>query len=418
MNKKRISLQELFMNNKFLLVFSIFFSIVIWCVASLTVSPEDTRVIENVQVKLEQSEETGYQIFGYEETYVDVTVKGKRYLVSAGALSSDDITVVAKSGYVDYAGTQKLKLTASINSTADIKITNISETSIEVYYDALKTSIVPVEINLQSDSSIVPDGYINEDPIASVSNIAISGPATEINKIEKIRADAVLDYALTETTALECTLTPVTSNGSKARYITFDENAQNITVTIPVSKVVDMPLSVRFVNVPEYYSENMPETNYYPKTVKVAAAQSVIDEMESLIIGTIDFNELTNKNNKFEFSLSGIEEVKILDDIKNVAVTVNCYPMSKRTFDVPASNIALLNAADRNTASVIDEVIEKVTVIGPKENLEKIDESQILAKADLSGAKAGEQSLSVQVYLKDSKECWIYGTYAVKVRIR
>lgn len=409
------------MNNKFVLVFSILMAIVIWGAASMTVAPEDTRVIEHVKVTIDENDESTYKIFGYEDTYVDVTVKGRRYLISSGALSADDISVVAKGKYVDYSGKQTLNLTATVSGNNDVKIIDMSETSIVVYYDTPKTAVFPVEVKLVSDSETVPEGYTSLDPITSISNVTLNGPATEINKIEKVVAEVELNYSLTETTVFETELKAVTANGSEAKYISFEDDISNFTVTIPVSKIVELPVSVRYLNMPEYYSENpdkMLEVNFYPKTVKVAAAQSVLDEMETLVIGTIDFNSLSNKNNKFTFSLSNIEEVKIVDSTNEVNVAVNCYPMSKKKFDVSAANVTFLNVGDGRKASLVDKNISKVQLVGPASLLEKFDaESQLFAKIDLSEAVQGVGEYKADIYLKDDDQSWVYGEYTAKVRI-
>lgn len=418
MKKEKLTLHGIFMNNKFVLVFSILLAIVIWGAASMTVAPEDTRVIEHIKVTIDENEDSGYKIFGYEDTYVDVTVKGRRYLISSGALSAEDIAVVAKGKYVDYSGKQTLNLTATVKGNNDVKITDISETSIVVYYDAPKTATFPVEVKLKSDTEIVPEGYTNFDPIASVSNVTVTGPATEINKIEKILAEVSLDYSLTETTALEAELRAVTGNGSEAKYVSFEDDLSDFTVTVPVSKVVELPVSVRYLNMPGYYNDNMLEVNFYPKTVKVAAAQSVLDDMESLNIGTIDFNTLSNKNNKFIFSLSEIEEVKIVDNITEVKVTVNGYPMSKKKFNVSSANVTFLNIGEGYKATLVDKNISKVQLIGPSNSLNALDEEkQLFAKIDLSGATEGVRDYKATIYIQDDNRCWVYGEYTTRVRI-
>ncbi len=416
MAKKKRSLQELFMNNKFALVFSIFAAVIIWIAASLTAGTEETRIIENVKVTVDRNEESGYQIFGYEDTFVDVTVKGRKYQISPGALSADDISVVAKSNYVDYSGYQTLTLSASVTGSSDVTITNISETTIRVFYDTPKTAEFSVKANLESESEIVPEGYISEEPISSVSTVKVSGPATEINRISGIEAKAKLNYALTETTAIQAELIALTDKGAAPRYISFD--AEAVTVTVPVSKVEELPISVRYLNVPKSYENKMPEVNIVPKSVKVAAAQSVLDEMESLIIGTVDFSNLKNTNNKFTFSLDEIEEVRIIDGTKKVRVSVNCYPMDSKKSDVPAENITILNLPDNLNAELLSKKISSVTLIGPKADLDKInEEAQLSAKIDLKSASVGDGTYKAEVYIKNSDTCWAYGSYKVKVRI-
>lgn len=417
-DKKRRSFNDLLMNNKFVFVISLLAAIVLWGIVSMTVGDAETRVIENVRVTLEENEDSPYKIFGYEETFVNVTVKGKKYLVSGGALSADDITVTATGSYVDSAGTKKLKLSASVDKSNEIKITNISKSNIEVFFDVPKVGIFPVEAVLKSDGDIVPEGYINEEPILSVSTVTVTGPATEINRIERIKAVAKISEPLKETKEFEVALSPVSADGKKVKYIEYDESAESLSITVPVSKVKEIPVSVRYVNIPEYYKENMPEVNIYPKKLKVAAAESVVDSLDTINVGTINFSELTNINNKFTFAVENIDEVRVLDNIKSIKVNINCYPMSEKTLSVKHDGITLLNTPDGMTPVLVNSEIKNVKVIGPADELGKLESENILAKVDLSDAGVGTESYTASVYIKGSDKCWIYGNYSVSVKIQ
>lgn len=417
-DKKRRSFNDLLMNNKFVFVISLLAAVVLWGIVSMTVGDAETRMIENVRVTLEENEDSPYKIFGYEETFVNVTVKGKKYLVSGGALSADDITVTAAGSYVDSAGTKKLKLSASVDKSSEIKIMSISKSSIEVFFDVPKTGIFPVEAVLKSDADIVPEGYINEEPILSVSTVTVTGPATEINRIEKIKAAAKISEPLKETKEFEVTLSPVSAGGKKVKYIEYDESAESLSITVPVSKVKEIPVSVRYVNIPEYYKENMPEVNIYPKNLKVAAAESVVDSLDTINVGTINFSELTNTNNKFTFAVENIDEVRVLDDVKSVKVNINCYPMSEKTLSVKPDSITLLNTPDGITPALVDGEIKNVKVIGPADELKNLDFENIFAKVDLSDAKTGTESYTASVYIKGSDKCWVYGNYSVSVKVQ
>lgn len=417
MAKKKITLQDIFMNNKFVLVFSIFVAIVIWGTVSMTVSPEETRIIENVKVTLEQSEDSEYQVFGFEDTYVDVTVKGRKYLISSNALSADDIAVVAKSNYVDFAGMQTLTLSATILNNTEVTITNLSQKTVSAYYGVGKTSIVPVEVELNSDN-VVPKGYISEDPISSLSTVTIYGPSTEVDKIQKILAKVEIDEEITETTVFDAEVVAVTENGKKAKYTVIEDNMENFTVTVPVSKVEEKKIAVKCVNMPTYYNDNMPEISISPSKIKVAAAQSVLDEIDELIIGTIDFNTIKNTNNKFTFSLSDIDEVKVIDDVSEVTVAVNCYPMEMRNFTVGKDNITLLNLKEGYKAELISNEISEVSIVGKPKNISSFDDvTQLYAKVDLASADVGTKSYDADVYIKNDDTCWVYGKYTVKVKV-
>lgn len=416
-DKRKRSFNDLLMNNKFVFVISFLAAVALWAIVSMTVGDDETRVIENVRVTIEESEDSLYKIFGYEETTVDVTVKGKKYLVSPGALTANDITVTAASSYVDSAGDHKLKLSASIDKSSDIKITSISKSNIEAFFDILKTETVPVETEIKTETTVVPQGYIYEEPILPISTVTISGPATEINKIEKFKAVAVINEPIKSTQEFEVLLSAVTSTGKKPKYINFENSTENLTLTIPVSMVKEIPVSVRYVDVPAYYEKNMPEVNIYPKTLKVAAAESVLESLNTLNVGTISFNELTNKNNKFTFALDSVDEVRIIDDINNVEVNINCFPMSRKSFNVDAENITLLNVPEGKTATLTTDKIKNVTVIGPASELNNLESEDVLAKVDLTKADDGTKGYEAVVYIKNAEKCWVYSTYIVKVAI-
>lgn len=415
--KKRFSFDDLFMNNKLVFFMSLFIAVFLWVTISMTVGPEETRVIENVRVILEEDENSTYTAFGFEETFVDVTVKGKKYLVTAGALSDKDITVTASSSYIDSAGVKKLKLNAKINKSDDIKITGLSQTTVEVFYDVEKTGVFPIEPVIKAESDVVPDGYIYEEPILAVSTVTVSGPATQINNIEKIRAVAKIESPITTSQELPVKLSAVLANGKKAQYLSYEADTENMTVTVPVSMVKEMPVTVRYVNIPSYYENNMPEVNIYPKTVKVAAAQSVLESMDSLVVGSVNFNQLTNKNNKFTFSLSDIEEVYILSDVKEVSVNINCYPMKTKTFSITDDAVTFLNTPDYLEPYVVRGVIKDITVVGPSAELQKLDNESIMAKVDLANAGEGTNDYEAIVYIKGNDKCWVYGTYSVRLKM-
>ena len=113
MNKKKFSLQNLMYDNRFVLVFSVVAAVIIWIIVAIQFSPEDDRIVKDVPVKIDISNNVsnlGLQMFGNTEFYVDVKVHGKRYEVAESVLTKDDLVVTAKTNYVDSTGSQTLKL--------------------------------------------------------------------------------------------------------------------------------------------------------------------------------------------------------------------------------------------------------------------------------------------------------------------
>ena len=83
----KYTLSSLLANNRFLLIASFIISFVLWVWVAIEQSPEVQRVINNVPVsiKYENSvpEKLGLQIFGKSDFTIDITVTGKKYIVSS-----------------------------------------------------------------------------------------------------------------------------------------------------------------------------------------------------------------------------------------------------------------------------------------------------------------------------------------------
>lgn len=129
-NKKlNIRLSSLIRSNKFLLGFSIVAAFVLWLWVSIEKSPviENTIVSVPVQINLEESipSQMGLRIFGNTNYTVDVTVSGKKFIVSS--LTADDIKVVAQTNYVDSAGNKTLTLKATNEGSKDFDIKSLSQ---------------------------------------------------------------------------------------------------------------------------------------------------------------------------------------------------------------------------------------------------------------------------------------------------
>ena len=140
-NKSKFSLENLLKNNRFLMFLSFLIALVLWLWVAIDKSPEIQTVITNVPVKinLENSipQQLGLQIFGKSEFTVDVTVTGKKYILSS--LTADDIIIEANTNYVNSAGVKTLQLKVlPSDDSDDFVITNISSTHIEVFFDTYK----------------------------------------------------------------------------------------------------------------------------------------------------------------------------------------------------------------------------------------------------------------------------------------
>lgn len=248
MKKKKISFKNLIYDNRFVLALSIIAAVIIWIVVAIQASPEDDRIIKDVPVKIEISNNVsnlGLQMFGNTDFTVEVKVHGKRYEVAESVLTKDDISVVAKTNYVDSTGSQTLKLevTAKDPSKADYEIVSLSQDSINVYFDYYKEGEYTLQPDVVYDgASYVTNGLIAETPVLSANTVKLSGPVTEMAKIKKVVARVTLNKKISATTTLDAEIIPLSEYGGKLQYITVNDGLADITMTLPIYQRAELRL--------------------------------------------------------------------------------------------------------------------------------------------------------------------------------
>ena len=221
--KDKFSFSALIRNNRFLTFVSLVIAFCLWMWVAIEKSPEVTNVITGVpvQINLENSipEQLGLQIFGESEFTVDVTVKGKKYIVSS--LDANDIDVVANTNYVDSSGTKTLQLKITPkNSSDDFVIASSSATYIEVYFDTYKEIEMALTSNVKSTlDSLVPEDCLLGDVVFSKNTVLISGPATEINRISSVSAEVKVDKVLEKTTTFDPEIINLVLHSENSNYL-------------------------------------------------------------------------------------------------------------------------------------------------------------------------------------------------------
>ena len=437
-NNKKSSIEGLFYNNKFLMVFSIIVAVILWATVKINYSADTTRTVSDLKISLANTVSQAEDIeafFGSEDLLAEVEVSGKAYNINQRALTKDDIIVEATGSYVDSAGYKVLTLTAKIAETSaatDVNITKITPSSITVYFDRKTTGTFNVEAKLENDmNSLVSDEFTVGQPVPSMSTVEVTGPATILNKLSKVYFNAQIDEAnlpLTATKEVAAEITYQLDRVSDSKYLTcssINNESNPATVTIPLYVNKEVDTSVKFVNQPAAYSEEMPNFRVSPSKVNVLY-NTKDEEIETLYVGTVDFSNVSNKINYFEFPVNEKLGVNIVDKtIAKFTVTLDMSAMSAVTFEKTPSKTVLLNQ-DENYNYIIDfekSELNAITAIGPRESLNKITNEDIQVEINVSSldlTSPHEQLVEVSnISIASDKinDCWIYGKYKAYISV-
>lgn len=435
---QKSSIEGLFYNNKFLMVFSVIVAIILWATVKINYSADATRTVSDLKISLSNTVSQAADIeafFGSEDLLAEVEVSGKAYNINKHALTKDDIIVEAIGSYVDAAGYKVLTLTAKIADTStatDVNITKVTPSSITVYFDRKTTGTFNVEAKLENDmDSLVSDAFTVGQPVPSMSTVEVTGPATILNKLSKVYFKAQINednLPLTATKEVAAEIAYELDRAGDSKYLTcssINNESNPATVTIPlyVSKEVDT--SVKFVNQPAVYAEELPSFRVSPSKVNVLY-NTKDEEIETLYVGTVNFSDVSNKVNYFEFPVDEKLGVNIVDKtIAKFTVSLDMSSMSSVTMEKTPSKIVLLNQ-DENYNYIIDfekSELNAITVIGPADSLEKITNEDIQIEINVSSLSLGrseEQVVEVSnisIASEKVNDCWIYGKYKAYISV-
>lgn len=423
MKKKKIDFHQLFNDNRFVVVFSIILAFAVWVTVSMTAGADIEKTIRGVPVDLNVSEDSvpsrlGLQVFGEHQYQVDVTVKGKNYVVSK--LTAEDFKITAQTKYVSSSGKQELNLIAepADSGRTDFTIQSLSENSVQVYFDTYKEAEFTLVSEIKAENGVIPsDEYIQEPEILSTNTVKISGPTTEMNKIKKVVAHIQLDNPITTTQTFDAVIIPRGEYDSTLQYLTINGRNTNVTITIPILKVKTLPVSVTFINAPPHFISNPLPFTCSPSSVKIAAAESVIDDMKSVSVGTIDFSKLGALNNQFTFDPSSLKNIVVMDDVSKFKVSVDASNMTSADFNVPKENISISNVPSGFSASVVQANIPSVSIVGSSASLSGLSDNDIYAEIDFTNLSpiVGTRKVSARVYVKGKEDAWACGDYEVFV---
>lgn len=426
MKLKKLSLRQLFSNTKFLVVFSILVAFIFWIVVALEYAPVIENEIKDIPVKIDMNnsvpDKLGLQIFGQSDYTINITVRGNRYIVGGDLLTADDFEATAQTAYVDSAGKHSLvvKVTAK-DANADYEIISKSTDYIEVYFDKYAEKEVEVTPRIISElDDYTADDYMFDkaDIIYETKTVKVSGAQTEVNSITAAYADIPIEKKLTQSETIDASV--VLSNGSDldSKYVKINgESRLTVPVTLPVYKMQTSAVSVSFKNTPSDYINSPLLYSISPSRVRVAVLQNGSDTTNSLEIGTIDFANITPSNGSFTFLASNVKTAKFLDGTTSFSVEVNTDRLSTKKLEPNINSIMITGGLGVSAGNVDLSSIGSVTVVGTQTALASVNANMLEVNINLTNIKLeeGENTVPVTVTLKNSKNCWVSGSYSAVI---
>lgn len=443
--KRKFTISSLFRNNRFVAVFAVIVSIIIWFVVSVAFNPIVDKNILNVPIQIPLSTTTHDGLKAYEgaDATVSVKVQGKKYVIDQ--LKPEDLTVTASLNGVVGVGTYRLELTAkSSTGLADYDVVSVSPSSVAVTFDneAIKTFDVEVKCpglsadgDYGSDSIIMVDSEMADE---SYSTLTVLGPASQVNQIDHVTAVSDTVEVLRESKQMtarimmydvynELLYDAAAPDTSKLQLteLQFTE----VPVIARVNMIRELPLRVNYRNAPRVLP-NMTivehsKTDSEPvaiSTVRVKGAVETVSAMSEVTLdGNFDFLSLNPYDADTwyrDLSLPVLSGISYFDyaTLKDVAfrVAVASDDLRVKAYDLADSNITVANTS---YSVSIESALKGVQVIGPPQALRGLAMEDIIATLDANGLVPGTYTLKPTFVIGSQKQCWVAGNYEVTIRL-
>ena len=427
MIKRLLNLRGLFSNTKFLIFFSVILAFIFWMVVALEYTPVIQTTVKNVPVVVNldgtTAERLGLRCYGETDLKVDITVEGKRYDVGGKKISANDFVVEAETVYVDSAGEKALAVKVMPkNSDAEFEIIKLSADYINVFFDREITKEVTLETELSSSAEyIAAEGYMfYEDEIIAKRTVKLTGPKTQIDKINVATLNLNTGSGLTKSTTVYGSVDFGSLSSDEVKYISVDGkhlNEVSIAAEIPIYKIEVLKTAVEFSN------SSVDDSIGYtisPSEVKVAVLQDDSTTISEVVVGTIDLAQVPSQS-YFEFSASKLDsDIKLLDDIVTFRVKLDLPDtiVSER-LSISNNNIVIQNATGSESYSLdYDFDLDAITVCYADGSVKSINPRSIEGTIDLSNVKVGTTGtkLPVKFEVFSDEAAWVSGTYYATVK--
>ena len=423
MNKKkyRSKLKKLIFNDKYLIVVSLFLAVIVWIITSINIGDIEEKTIKfETPIKLsdEVSDQLSMQYYSLNDTVeVSVTFTGAKYVI--GQVDENDFSVKFDTSGVSKTGEQRIPILVSNDSNLDFTVKSVYPSAVEAYFDVNMSKTF--DLHLDYDEKNTADGYVFGVPVLNEDKVVVSGPKSIVDEID--RAVLNVDFGdkkdIKEPYKTECQI--------EFEGITFETSYLNVTsrtdkktqldkiaVTIPVLKVVTLPVSATLEDAPDGVDEGLVTVSYSQESIEAGVLESA--NIKNAVIGTIDFNNVTVGENTFDFDVSDLKGITPLDeDLETITATVNVSSSySIRTIAIKRSDVLVEGVSNGSKASVRNLDKYYVTVIMPRDV--SPSDLELELKVDVS-EKSDDNSYPMNVTIKNNDNAWVYSEYKATVDI-
>jgi len=406
-----------FLNNDLILkILALVLAFAAWLLVVENMDRESYAQYRDIPIDMSNVENSistlGLNSISPEVEVVSVNVSGVMYAI--GNLSREDITVTPDISKVTGAGVYELPLVGSVKGE-NISVTSINPSRITVRFDTLHSKVLSIESQLDGLKS--EPGYLIQDELVNPAQVTITGPEAEVSRVSSCQVRTVVEGTLSETYSKKSELILLDKSGNPIQSDNISMDVKEATVTIPVLKIREIPVELRFMNVPQNFPLDELDFELSQESIQVAGAAASIDRYSSILLDHIDIKQL-GIGSSYAFPVNLQNGFWNVENIQSVQVTLHNEDLASRKLTL--ENIQVINVPLGYQAQALAQQLTDVELIGDAQVLETITADDIIAEVDMgqsSQIEAGQLLMPVKIYAPGGDLVWAKGSYEVVVAI-
>ncbi|MBE6836981.1 MAG: hypothetical protein E7509_03150 [Ruminococcus sp.] len=412
MEERKVAKSAKSKSNMILKINSVVLAVIIWIILSITMFPTIYTTVYDVPVKIDISgtfaEENGLSVVNFDEdTTVDVKLSGMRYEI--GNYSADDLVASVEVKDVFSDGTYELAISVKSAHGDDFNIDKITPSTCKVKFDYNKSREFPLEVEYTGISA--DEGYVLKTPVCEPETIVITGSENKISRIDRavVKVNDTKQKIKDSFSTDETELVLYTSEGDVIDPKDLEFSSENFKVTFPVYMSKTVPFSINVKQQGSKFDISKLKFEFSPETVTIQSSKD-ISQVDKIEVGTVNLNDIS-LDSQFEYDVLLENDMINASGIDKVSVKLDSTGLSSKKFIIDASNIRILNKPAYKTVTINTERITDVTMIGPRDVISKLTNSDIVAEYSFSSQSIDNGNVEVQVniYAKGKDNVWYSG---------
>ena len=418
---KSINWGKLFYNNKFVAVFSVLSSLIIWIVVSSSSTESNPVTISDIPINIPLSEsavQDGLKIFSGHDLKARVEIAGNRLVV--GQVTKDNIQISASqsAATIMSPGNYTLELSAKkVGLLKDYEIvSDVKPSVITVMVDRYRESEFTIEPEINFNPK---QGYFVGNTVLSSQKVILSGPETEISKIKKVKILSNVPGEINSPITLRLPIVMYDAYDKQILSETISASVDEVEASIPVLMKKEIEILPDFSNLPvgiDIKKEYKDFAKVNPSKLEIAGPEEIVSVLKNVKLDAIDFNKVNFQNFKFVLPINLPQGCRSLNNVYTAEVNLNLSQFRERIFSI--NQFSFKNLPEGKKANVYNKSIN-ILVLGPISEINSIKQSDIVAEIDFEGKNdfLSSMEMPVKLYIKNSDKSWIYGQYYVNVNV-